>query len=106
MLAAVSGTEKWATKPLEVPSKWPVRAGCCWAEQSLRCPAWPSDSPLVILVEVPQISSRSDVIYNDGSSLSPPLCSQMFVVAEAEAGTCRLHEFTISGTTYTPEGEV
>ncbi|XP_006110099.2 LOW QUALITY PROTEIN: sarcoplasmic/endoplasmic reticulum calcium ATPase 3 [Myotis lucifugus] len=31
---------------------------------------------------------------------------RMFVVAEAEAGACRLHEFTISGTTYTPEGEV
>uniref|UniRef100_A0A2K6FGD3 Calcium-transporting ATPase n=1 Tax=Propithecus coquereli TaxID=379532 RepID=A0A2K6FGD3_PROCO len=31
---------------------------------------------------------------------------RMFVVAEAEAGSCRLHEFTISGTTYTPEGEV
>uniref|UniRef100_F1RGR0 Calcium-transporting ATPase n=1 Tax=Sus scrofa TaxID=9823 RepID=F1RGR0_PIG len=31
---------------------------------------------------------------------------RMFVVAEAEAGTCRLHEFTISGTTYAPEGEV
>ncbi|KAK7804177.1 LOW QUALITY PROTEIN: hypothetical protein U0070_022485, partial [Myodes glareolus] len=31
---------------------------------------------------------------------------RMFVVAEAEAGSCRLHEFTVSGTTYTPEGEV
>ncbi|XP_070338656.1 sarcoplasmic/endoplasmic reticulum calcium ATPase 3 isoform X5 [Equus asinus] len=31
---------------------------------------------------------------------------RMFVVAEAEAGSCRLHEFTISGTTYAPEGEV
>lgn len=31
---------------------------------------------------------------------------QMFVVAEAEAGACRLHEFTISGTTYAPEGQV
>ncbi|XP_077021697.1 sarcoplasmic/endoplasmic reticulum calcium ATPase 3 [Tamandua tetradactyla] len=32
---------------------------------------------------------------------------QMFVVAEATAtGPCRLHEFTISGTTYAPEGEV
>lgn len=31
---------------------------------------------------------------------------QMFVVAEAEADACRLHEFTISGTTYTPEGQV
>uniref|UniRef100_A0A8D1WW85 P-type Ca(2+) transporter n=1 Tax=Sus scrofa TaxID=9823 RepID=A0A8D1WW85_PIG len=31
---------------------------------------------------------------------------RMFVVAEAEASTCRLHEFTISGTTYAPEGEV
>ncbi|XP_006761564.1 PREDICTED: sarcoplasmic/endoplasmic reticulum calcium ATPase 3 [Myotis davidii] len=31
---------------------------------------------------------------------------RMFVVAEAEAGACRLHEFTISGTTYTPEGQV
>ncbi|KAK2110620.1 Sarcoplasmic/endoplasmic reticulum calcium ATPase 3 [Saguinus oedipus] len=31
---------------------------------------------------------------------------RMFVVAEAEAGSCLLHEFTISGTTYTPEGEV
>ncbi|XP_067573498.1 sarcoplasmic/endoplasmic reticulum calcium ATPase 3 isoform X5 [Pseudorca crassidens] len=31
---------------------------------------------------------------------------RMFVVAEAEAGTCSLHEFTISGTTYAPEGEV
>uniref|UniRef100_A0A8C0XGJ3 P-type Ca(2+) transporter n=1 Tax=Castor canadensis TaxID=51338 RepID=A0A8C0XGJ3_CASCN len=31
---------------------------------------------------------------------------RMFVVAEAEAGFCRLHEFTISGTTYAPEGEV
>ncbi|KAM5273994.1 sarcoplasmic/endoplasmic reticulum calcium ATPase 3 isoform 2-T2 [Ctenodactylus gundi] len=31
---------------------------------------------------------------------------RMFVVAEVEAGSCRLHEFTISGTTYTPEGEV
>uniref|UniRef100_A0A2I3M5G5 Calcium-transporting ATPase n=1 Tax=Papio anubis TaxID=9555 RepID=A0A2I3M5G5_PAPAN len=31
---------------------------------------------------------------------------RMFVVAEADAGSCLLHEFTISGTTYTPEGEV
>ncbi|XP_030878126.1 sarcoplasmic/endoplasmic reticulum calcium ATPase 3-like [Leptonychotes weddellii] len=31
---------------------------------------------------------------------------RMFVVAEAEAGSCRLHEFTVSGTTYAPEGEV
>ncbi|XP_053426658.1 sarcoplasmic/endoplasmic reticulum calcium ATPase 3 isoform X4 [Nycticebus coucang] len=31
---------------------------------------------------------------------------RMFVVAEAEADSCRLHEFTISGTTYAPEGEV
>ncbi|XP_073091096.1 sarcoplasmic/endoplasmic reticulum calcium ATPase 3 isoform X4 [Manis javanica] len=31
---------------------------------------------------------------------------RMFVIAEAEAGSCRLHEFTISGTTYAPEGEV
>ncbi|XP_037664307.1 sarcoplasmic/endoplasmic reticulum calcium ATPase 3 isoform X3 [Choloepus didactylus] len=32
---------------------------------------------------------------------------QMFVVAEATAaGPCHLHEFTISGTTYAPEGEV
>ncbi|XP_023586908.1 sarcoplasmic/endoplasmic reticulum calcium ATPase 3 isoform X1 [Trichechus manatus latirostris] len=33
---------------------------------------------------------------------------RMFVVAEAEAGarSCRLYEFTISGTTYAPEGEV
>ncbi|KAK2506643.1 hypothetical protein MC885_001068 [Smutsia gigantea] len=30
---------------------------------------------------------------------------RMFVIAEAEAGSCRLHEFTISGTTYAPEGE-
>ena len=30
----------------------------------------------------------------------------MFVVAEAGTGTFRLHEFTISGTTYAPEGEV
>ncbi|XP_073746317.1 sarcoplasmic/endoplasmic reticulum calcium ATPase 3 isoform X1 [Callorhinus ursinus] len=31
---------------------------------------------------------------------------RMFVVAEAEAGSCHLHEFTVSGTTYAPEGEV
>ncbi|KAG8517116.1 Sarcoplasmic/endoplasmic reticulum calcium ATPase 3, partial [Galemys pyrenaicus] len=31
---------------------------------------------------------------------------RMFVVAEAQTDSCRLHEFTISGTTYTPEGEV
>ncbi|XP_006922470.1 sarcoplasmic/endoplasmic reticulum calcium ATPase 3 [Pteropus alecto] len=31
---------------------------------------------------------------------------QMFVVAEVEASACRLHEFTVSGTTYAPEGEV
>ncbi|XP_057357004.1 sarcoplasmic/endoplasmic reticulum calcium ATPase 3 isoform X4 [Manis pentadactyla] len=31
---------------------------------------------------------------------------RMFVIAEAEAGSCQLHEFTISGTTYAPEGEV
>ncbi|ELK03724.1 Sarcoplasmic/endoplasmic reticulum calcium ATPase 3 [Pteropus alecto] len=30
----------------------------------------------------------------------------MFVVAEVEASACRLHEFTVSGTTYAPEGEV
>lgn len=54
----------------------------------------------VILVE-------PDILLGQTSmNLSPLLCSQMFVVAEAEAGTCRLHEFTISGTTYTPEGEV
>uniref|UniRef100_A0A2K5DND9 P-type Ca(2+) transporter n=1 Tax=Aotus nancymaae TaxID=37293 RepID=A0A2K5DND9_AOTNA len=35
-----------------------------------------------------------------------PIWLLMFVVAEAEAGSCLLHEFTISGTTYTPEGEV
>ncbi|XP_011358361.1 sarcoplasmic/endoplasmic reticulum calcium ATPase 3 [Pteropus vampyrus] len=31
---------------------------------------------------------------------------RMFVVAEVEASACRLHEFTVSGTTYAPEGEV
>lgn len=40
VLAAVSGTEKWATKPSGVLSKWVVRARCFWAEQHLGCLAW------------------------------------------------------------------
>lgn len=40
VLAAVSGTEKWATKPSGVPSKWAVRGRCFWAEQRLGCLAW------------------------------------------------------------------
>lgn len=31
---------------------------------------------------------------------------QMFVVDKAELSTCTLHEFTITGSTYAPEGQM
>lgn len=38
-----------------------------------------------------------------------PICSsnfQMFVIDKAEGDSCSLSEFTITGSTYAPEGEV
>ncbi|OWK13859.1 ATP2A3, partial [Cervus elaphus hippelaphus] len=50
--------------------------------------------------------ARKNAIVRSLPSVETLGCTSMFVVAEAGAGTCRLHEFTISGTTYAPEGEV